>query len=196
MAAHILEIIYLPPATKLGQGYIFTGVCDSVHGGGGESASVHAGIPPPLDQAPPGSMHPPGQGTPPRTGSPSPWNKHPLDQAPPSTEHAGRYGQRMGSMHPTGKGSGKGGEKHEIYTATFSGHLFMTYFTGPRGRGHGPSAPLDLLLPPPAPLRDHTPTPGTTKVHCTHPNGRLLVIFQVKTISHLTSFRISSEAIN
>ena len=25
----------LPPATKLGQGYIFTGVCDSVHGGGG-----------------------------------------------------------------------------------------------------------------------------------------------------------------
>ena len=25
----------LPPATKLGQGYIFTGVCDSAHGGGG-----------------------------------------------------------------------------------------------------------------------------------------------------------------
>ena len=24
----------LPPATKLGQGYVFTGVCDSVHGGG------------------------------------------------------------------------------------------------------------------------------------------------------------------
>ena len=24
----------LPPATKLGQGYIFTGVCDSAHGGG------------------------------------------------------------------------------------------------------------------------------------------------------------------
>ena len=34
---------FLPPATKLGQGYIFTGVCDSVHRGG--SASVHAGIP-------------------------------------------------------------------------------------------------------------------------------------------------------
>ena len=27
--------VFLPPATKLGQGYIFTGVCDSVHGGGG-----------------------------------------------------------------------------------------------------------------------------------------------------------------
>ena len=26
--------ISLPPATKLGQGYIFTGVCDSVHRGG------------------------------------------------------------------------------------------------------------------------------------------------------------------
>ena len=25
--------LYLPPATKLGQGYIFTGVCDSVHRG-------------------------------------------------------------------------------------------------------------------------------------------------------------------
>ena len=34
----------LPPATKLGQGYVFTRVCDSVHGGG--PALVHAGIPP------------------------------------------------------------------------------------------------------------------------------------------------------
>ena len=39
----------LPPATKLGQGYIFTGVCDSVHrvgwGGGGISACIAGGIP-------------------------------------------------------------------------------------------------------------------------------------------------------
>ena len=28
---------FLPPATKLGQGYIFTGVCDSVHGRGGSA---------------------------------------------------------------------------------------------------------------------------------------------------------------
>ena len=27
-------LLLLPPATKLGQGYIFTGVCDSVHMGG------------------------------------------------------------------------------------------------------------------------------------------------------------------
>ena len=30
----LLRLAYLPPATKLGQGYVFTGVCDSVHRGG------------------------------------------------------------------------------------------------------------------------------------------------------------------
>ena len=30
-----LDFPFLPPATKLGQGYIFTGVWDSVDGGGG-----------------------------------------------------------------------------------------------------------------------------------------------------------------
>ena len=40
----------LPPATKLGQGYVFTRVCDSVQGG--------------LDQAPPGSRHLPRKQTP------------------------------------------------------------------------------------------------------------------------------------
>ena len=29
-----LNLLYLPPATKLGQGCVFTRVCDSVHGGG------------------------------------------------------------------------------------------------------------------------------------------------------------------
>ena len=29
-----VNLLLLPPATKLGQGYIFTGVCDSVHRGG------------------------------------------------------------------------------------------------------------------------------------------------------------------
>ena len=79
----------LPPATKLGQGYVFTDVCDSVHGGG----TVHAGIPLPRDQAhPPGTRHNnPGPGTPPHQ-----------DQVPPGTEHAGRYGQRAGGTHPTG----------------------------------------------------------------------------------------------
>ena len=32
------SVIFLPPETKLGQGYVFTGVCDSVHRGVGGSA--------------------------------------------------------------------------------------------------------------------------------------------------------------
>ena len=39
---------FLPPATKLGQGYVFTRVYDSVHGG---SALVHTG-----NTSPPGDF--------------------------------------------------------------------------------------------------------------------------------------------
>ena len=76
---------FLPPATKLGQGYIFTGVCDSVQGGEG-SGPLHARIhttprpeagPPGTD--PPGTRHPPGSRHPPGTIH------------PPSAVHAGRY---------------------------------------------------------------------------------------------------------
>ena len=65
---------FLPPAMKLGQGYVFTGMCDSVHGGG-VSASVHAGIPPhPLqEQTPPRSRHP--------LGTDTPRNRHPPAQS-------------------------------------------------------------------------------------------------------------------
>ena len=35
-----LSLAFLPPVTNLGQGYIFTGVCDSVHGGGGGSGGA------------------------------------------------------------------------------------------------------------------------------------------------------------
>ena len=88
-----LQLI-LPLSTKLGQGYIFTGVCDSVHRGICLSAcwdttpSPGTRHPPgagtPRDQAPPGpgtpqTRHPPGPGTP-RT-------RHPPDQAPPWTRH-------------------------------------------------------------------------------------------------------------
>ena len=41
--------------------------------------------------------------------------------------------------------AGWGGEKHEIYAATFGGHLFSDFFL--QGwEGHGPLAPPDLLL--------------------------------------------------
>ena len=42
----------LPAATKLGQGNVFTGICDSVHGGG-VSASVPPRADTPQDQTPP-----------------------------------------------------------------------------------------------------------------------------------------------
>ena len=77
--AVLLYTRLLPPATKLGQGYVFTGVCDSVHSG--RSASVHAGIPP-------RSRHPPGADTP--MGA---------DLAPPEqTPHGIRHPPR--SRHP------------------------------------------------------------------------------------------------
>ena len=100
----------LPPATKLGQGYIFTGVCDSFHRGVCLSACWDTIPQTPRDQAtqdqaPPGTRHPqpptlPGAGTPDQA--------HPPDQTPPRsgttprTEHAGRYSQRAGGTYPTG----------------------------------------------------------------------------------------------
>ena len=58
----------------------------------GGSASVHAGISPPL-----GSRHAPPDQASPRTRHPPPG-----PGIPPGTEHAGRYGQRAGGTHPTG----------------------------------------------------------------------------------------------
>ena len=60
-------------ATKCcGQGNIFTPVCHFVHGGG--SASMHAGMPPPWDQAdPPGSDTPLDLADPPRYLADPPW---------------------------------------------------------------------------------------------------------------------------
>ena len=57
--------LFLPAATKLGQGNVFTGVCDSVNRGGGVS---------------PRSRHPPGADTPEQTHPPEqtpPWSRHP-----------------------------------------------------------------------------------------------------------------------
>ena len=66
----------LPPATKLGQGYVFTGVCDSVHRGGvclsacwdthtpWEQTALPQGADTPQEQTPPWSK-PPRADTPP-----------------------------------------------------------------------------------------------------------------------------------
>ena len=61
---HALPVTYEQTLQTLGQGNLFTGVCDSVNRGGG--ASLHAGIP-----TPPASRHPPEQ-----TPCP-PRNRHP-----------------------------------------------------------------------------------------------------------------------
>ena len=87
--------LFLPPATKLGQGYVFTGVCDSVHGGG-VSASVHAGIHPsgadtpweqtPREQTPPRSRHPTPRADTPLPEQTPPWTRHPPEQTPPGPD--------------------------------------------------------------------------------------------------------------
>ena len=78
----------------MGQGYIFTGVCDSVHRGGLPHCM--------LGYTPPG----PEAGTPPRPGTPPPEQTPGADTPPgagtPSAVHAGRYGQQAGGTHPTG----------------------------------------------------------------------------------------------
>ena len=74
-----LFIHLLPPAMKLGQGYVFTRVCDSVHRGGVCPIAYWDNPPPPGPEA----------GT-------------PLGADTPSTVHAGRYGQQAAGTHPTG----------------------------------------------------------------------------------------------
>ena len=94
-ASYWNAFLLLLPTTKLGQGYIFTGICDSVHRGGVCLSAC-------WDTTPPGPGTPLGAGTPPRTRH-NPWTRHPPEAGtPPGAEHAGRCGQRAGGTHPTG----------------------------------------------------------------------------------------------
>ena len=79
--------MFLPPANKVWEGYVFTPGCHSVPRGE-VSSPVHAGI------------HHPGQRqTPNQTrGRHPPGSRPPL----PFAVHAGRYGQHSGGTHPTG----------------------------------------------------------------------------------------------
>ena len=82
----------LPPATKLGQGYVFTGVCDSVHRGGclpqcilGYPTTLGADTTPeqtPLGADTPWSRHPPRADTSPWEQT-SPQADSPQKQTPP-----------------------------------------------------------------------------------------------------------------
>ena len=111
---HINEIEYcqtrqslLPATTKLGQGNIFTSVCQEFcpRGGGGVCLSACLDTPPsPGADIPPGSRHPPEQTphqehTPPGTDTPP--EQTPPNQTPPRKQTAA-YGQRAAGTHPTG----------------------------------------------------------------------------------------------
>ena len=93
----------LPAATKLGQGNVFTGVCDSVHRGGGVCLSACWDTTPPKSRQPPGSRHPPRsrhdpleetrppwEQTPPRSDTPlgadTPQIRPPPEQTPPEPD--------------------------------------------------------------------------------------------------------------
>ena len=108
----------LPAATKLGQGNVFTPVCDSVNRGGGVPGLVPGGIPgrhPPDQVHPPGirytpqdQVHPPGTrytplgpGTPPRTRYTPPDQVHPPG---PGTPPRTRY-TPQDQVHPLGPGT-------------------------------------------------------------------------------------------
>ena len=81
----LLLPILLPAATKLGQGNVFTGVCDSVHRGGGRVArhprTRHT--PPRSRHHPPGADTPSDQANPPRPGTPLGADSPPRSRHPP-----------------------------------------------------------------------------------------------------------------
>ena len=90
------------------------------------------------------------------------WTETPLDRdlldrdplnRDPKMEHATRQPDRKWHHTTPPPSSGSSGrirgqaEKHEIYAATFGGHLFYDLFIQVRG-GAWPPRPLDPLLPP------------------------------------------------
>ena len=88
---------YLPAATKLGQGNIFTSVCLST-GGRGVCLSACWDIPPRAD-TPPGADTP--QSRPPSREQTPPAADPPRSSSPPGKQTPA-YGQRAAGTHPTG----------------------------------------------------------------------------------------------
>ena len=107
-------LVFLPATTKLGQGNIFTSVCQEFWR---VSASVHARIyPPPPEQTPPDQADTPRTWqTPPRTRQTTPPDqaeppppprpgRHPPGPGrhPPPRKVTPKYGLRAAGTHPTG----------------------------------------------------------------------------------------------
>ena len=91
------NLIYIYRPQRSCEGYVFTRVCHSVHGGE-VSASVHAGIlPPPEDQAPPSRDQTPAQDQAP------PWEQAPPGADTPGSRHPTPETATVADgMHPTG----------------------------------------------------------------------------------------------
>ena len=99
----------LPPAMKLGQGYVFTGVCHSVNRG--DVCLSAPGIHPPGPGTPPKTRYTPqDQVQPPRPGTPPKTRYNPQDQVhpprpgapPPKTRYTPPTTTAAGGTHPTG----------------------------------------------------------------------------------------------
>ena len=85
--------VFLPAATKLGQGNIFTSVCQEFcpHGGGGVCLSACWDTPPQTRQTPGSRHHPPWDQADPKGADP-----------PSSGKQTPAYGLRAAGTHPTG----------------------------------------------------------------------------------------------
>ena len=78
--------VFLPAATKLGQGNVFTGVCDSVHRGGEGVCLSACWDATPREQTP--QEQTPLPISPPPTGSRHlPWSRPPWEEIPPRSRH-------------------------------------------------------------------------------------------------------------
>ena len=95
VTTHFRATSLLPSATKLRQGNVFTPGCHSVHRG--VSASVHAGIHTPLEEAPTHQKHTPRTDNPPRQTPPPQAFPSPLKHPP---AHAFSRHPRLGRHTP------------------------------------------------------------------------------------------------
>ena len=100
----LVTVNLLPPATKLGQGYVFTGVCDSVHRGVVCLSACWDATP--QSRHPPGTRYIPQEQTPcwtryPPKQTPPPWDQvHPLRADTPREDTPQDQVHPPGSRHP------------------------------------------------------------------------------------------------
>ena len=139
----------LPPATKLGQGYVFTGICHSLNRGG----QYLTRYPPQTRYTPQDQVHLPGPGTP----LPPDQVHLPQDQVPPGTRYTPPdQVQPPGTRYPPRPGTPPGTRytPQTRYTHPGPGTPPWTRYTPPGTRytpplGPGtPPFPLDQVHPP------------------------------------------------